>query len=164
MLANREQMRTNPRVLKAVRLAHDDILRVRESPMGSNQGPIVDEYNREFGSPLGSYWCGNALGHWWKGGGLEIPTVPGDVDEWIKFAKKTGRWSRYPVIGAATIYGHGEDGRHCGIVYDFDSIEQVFDIQGNTTLTGRDRNGWLVTGKQVDLSWLLGYVHPFVVK
>lgn len=151
----------DPRVEKAVGEAHHDILRLREKPMGSNRSPLIDARNREFGSPLGSYWCGNEAGHCWKFGGLEIPKVPGNVDNWVRWAKKTGRWSLKPAIGAISIYGHGTDASHCGIVFDFDSPEVVFDIQGNTTLQGYSRNGELMTGKLVDLKWLLGYVHPF---
>lgn len=149
------------RVARAVLLAHDDILRVREQPMGSNRSPIIDEYNSEFGSPLGSYWCGNALGHWWRAAGLDHPRIPGDVDQWVRWARQTGRWHSAPAIGAAVIYGHGTNASHCGIVYDFDDPEHVFDIEANTTLDGYSRNGEIVTGKLVRLSWLLGYVHPF---
>ena len=149
------------RVAKAVQLAHDDILRVREEPMGSNRSPIIDQYNSEFGSPLGSYWCGNALGHWWHAAGLEIPEVPGAVRNWIPWGKATRRWHNYPVVGAAVIYGHGTDASHCGIVYDVQSPEVVFAVEGNTSLDGYSRNGELVTGKLVRLSLVIGYVHPF---
>lgn len=152
----------DPRVARAVQLAHADILRVRETPMGSNRSPIIDEYNREFGSPLGSFWCGNALGVWWKRAGLEHPAVPGAVVNWKTFGFATGRWSAVPVIGAAAIYGSSiENPSHCGLVYDLESPRVVFDIEGNTSLDGYSRNGELVTGKLVRLDWLLGYVHPF---
>ena len=36
---------------------------VMEIPPGSNRGPEIDEWAREFGSPPGSPWCALLLGH-----------------------------------------------------------------------------------------------------
>lgn len=153
----------DPRVAKAVQLAHDDIGRVRERPMGSNRSPIIDAYNRASGSPPGSFWCANALAAWWRGAGLDLPPRDvGSCDAWKDWALRTGRWSPLPVVGAAVVYGRSmRDANHIGLVYDFDNPATVFSIEGNTSLDGYSRNGELVTLKLVRRDHLLGYVHPF---
>ena len=143
--------------------AHDDIGE-HEDPPGSNRGTYVDAINQEFGSPLGSYWCANAVGHWWRKAGAQIPPDSvGSVARWVRFAQHTGMWTQEPQPGYAVVYGKNGAPDHITVV------EQVVDgraieIGGNTTLTpGFDRNGWIVQQKDVDHARVLGYIRPVAV-
>lgn len=136
-----------------------------ENPPGSNRSGVIDEYNRRAGVPVGSYWCASAVGAWWADAAQDIGQVlllpPGyaSVDNWMQWAKKTGRWHARPVPGAAVLYGIPTDASHMGVVVRLGPI--LLDVSGNTTLGGGySRNGVAVDVKPVNNDRLLGYVWP----
>ena len=129
-----------------------------EVPQSSNRGPQIDAYNRRAGVPVGSYWCASAVGAWWADAGAEVPAGYASCDHWMSWARKTGRWSDRPAIGAAALYGVPGDAQHIGVVVRLDPV--LLDVEGNTSLAGYSRNGELVELKAVDHHRLLGFVHP----
>lgn len=143
---------------------------VTEDPLGSNRGPDIDAWAREFGSPLGSYWCALAVGHCRKAHGLWIPTRDvGSCDEWYLQAENAGLLVQSPVVGAAVLYGNGEriafgrykrrfDAVHIGTVVR--THPQLQSLEGNTTLGKYDRNGTVLTLKAVETPKVLGYILP----
>jgi hypothetical protein len=143
---------------------------VCEEPPGSNRGPEIDAWCKEFGSPLGSYWCAISVGKARKEGGLWVPDRDvGSCDEWSLQAERTGRLSRIPEIGSAVLYTNGArivNGRyagrldivHIGLVMRVVPVLQS--VEGNTTLGKYDRNGYTQTHKEVDLKRVAGYVLP----
>lgn len=160
-------------VSPAVRAAVDFALLnigVCEEPPGSNRGPEIDAWAKEFGSPAGSYWCALSVGKARKTGGLWLPTHGvGSCDEWYLQAEKAGRLLRDPEIGAAVLYTNGKvitegrykgrkDAVHIGLILRVKPVLQS--IEGNTTLGKYDRNGYTQTHKEVDRARVLGYVAP----
>lgn len=150
-------------VVAIVTAAHDDLGSTEDGPPFKNRGRYPDLVNAEFGSPLGSYWCANAHGHWAKQGGGVIPDRDvGSCAAWHQMHVDNGTFSHTPVPGATVLYDHNGDGL-CDHVA---CVEQIaggmpLEIGGNTTLGGGlDRNGWIVQQKAVDTSKLLGYGHP----
>jgi hypothetical protein len=141
---------------------------VCEDPIGSNRGPEIDEWAREFGSPLGSYWCALSVGKARKEGGLWIPSHDvGSCDEWVWQATRAGLISQQPAPGAAVIYTNGKtivggrydgqlDAVHIGLVLRVKPV--LLAIEGNTALGGFERNGFVQTLKEVDVGRVLGYV------
>lgn len=143
---------------------------VCEDPPGSNRGEDIDAWAKEFGSPVGSYWCALFVGHVRKHGGLWIPDrLVGSCDEWVYQAIRAGKWAKQPVPGAAVIYTNGRKharGRYAGLL-DANHIGLVLrvapkplSVEGNTTLDGYSRNGEVVTLKAVALPRVYGYVLP----
>lgn len=143
---------------------------VCEVPPGSNRGPEIDEWAKEFGSPLGSYWCALSVGKARKAGGLWIPTRDvGSCDEWYLQAERAGKIIAKPVHGAAVLYTNGKvmgpgryagrkDANHIGLVNRVSPV--LLNIEGNTTLGKYDRNGFIQTMKQVAIERVLCYVAP----
>lgn len=152
--------------LAVVEAAHDDIGECEEPP-GSNRGRYPDLVNQEFGSPLGSYWCANAVGHWWKKAGAGRPPVVGSTKSWLAWAKITGRFrpSR-PEPGDAVLYGAHGVPEHIGIVARVvddpasPGGRRVVTIEGNTSLGAYDRNGWIIDQKPETAARVIGYVSP----
>jgi hypothetical protein len=158
---------------RQVGLALDFALRhigVCEDPIGSNRGPEIDAWAAEFGSPVGSYWCALAVGKARKEGGLWIPSHDvGSCDEWVYQAVQDGLTAEHPEPGAAVVYtnhNHIEGGRyagqldaiHIGLVLKVSPV--LLSIEGNTTITTFDRNGFVQTLKEVDVSRILCYITP----
>ena len=156
-------------IIKAIDWALDNIS-VCEDPPGSNRGPEIDEWAKEFGSPLGSFWCALSTGKARKTGGLWIPTRDvGSCDEWYLQAEQAGKLSSIPIHGAAVLYTTGKtivggryagrlDINHIGLVARIRPILQS--IEGNTVLGKFDRNGYTQTLKEVDTKRVAGYVLP----
>lgn len=157
----------DPRVRLAIVRAALDILSVVEEPLGSNRSPVIDVYLRNAGVPESvilagkGYWCAAAVGQWWQDAGLETPLGRADCDVWMRWAKKTGRWSNIPTLGAAVLYGKPGDATHIGLIARVTPL--VMSVEGNTTIeSGFDRNGIAVTDKIVDPKSdpILGYCQP----
>lgn len=130
-----------------------------EIPPGSNRSRVIDDYNRRAGAPAGSYWCAAAVHAWWQDAGAAVPeSGPAGCDEWMRWAKKTGRWSATPAPGAAVVYGKPTDANHIGVIVRVDPV--LLSVEGNTTVGAFDRNGIAVALKVPDLKRVLGYVHP----
>jgi hypothetical protein len=157
----------------AVAAAIDYALRhvgVCEEPPGSNRGPEIDAWAKEFGSPLGSYWCALSVGKARKVGGLWIPTHDvGACNEWVLQATHAGLVTTEPIPGAAVVYTNGQlvaggrydgqrDAVHIGLVLRVEPV--LLSIEGNTVLGAFDRNGWVQTLKEVDTRRVLCYLSP----
>lgn len=133
---------------------------VCEIPPGSNRSGVIDDYNQRASAPVGSFWCAAAVHAWWQDAGAAVPEAgPAGCDEWMKWAKKTGRWSDKPSPGAAVVYGKPTDANHIGVIVRVDPILES--VEGNTTIGGAfNRNGVAVDLKSPELSRVLGYIHP----
>lgn len=152
-----------------VERAHDDIGEgedIGPDGKGTNRSVYVDRVNTRFGSPLGSYWCGNDVGGWWQDAGAEIPDVPGVAENWRVWAFKTRRFSHVPVPGAAVLYGTSTHAEHITVLARVvpdptaPGGHRLIDIGGNTSLSQYSRDGFIVAEKGVALDRLIGYVHP----
>jgi hypothetical protein len=137
---------------------------------GTNRGPEIDAWAKEFGSPLGSAWCALFGGHFRKQFGLWVPTHSvGSCDEWVKQAKAAGKWVTKPVLGAAILYTNGEkftsgpyagqfDAVHLGHITD---LTPGLDCAGNTSDDhGFNRDGGCVAEKPIAWQRVYGYVLP----
>lgn len=160
-------------VLPEIRKALDYALSkvgVCEDPPGSNRGEDIDAWCKEFGSPLGSYWCALFVGHVRKRTGLWVPSRDvGSCDQWVYEALRAGKWAKHPVPGAAVLYTNGKKhttGRYAGLL---DAVHiglvlrvtpKPMAIEGNTTLDGFSRNGEVVTLKAIAPARVYGYVLP----
>lgn len=145
---------------------------VCEDPVGSNRGPEIDVWAREFGSPAGSFWCAIAVAKARKEGGLWIPAHDaGACNEWLYEARLLRLTTDTPVPRAAVLYTNrvpvpsgpyaGQlDVVHVGLVLRVTPV--LMSIEGNTTLGKYDRNGYVQTLKEVDRSRVLCYVLPGV--
>lgn len=143
---------------------------VCEDPPGSNRGADIDAWCKEFGSPLGSFWCALFVGHVRKHAGLWIPDRSvGSCDEWVYQARRAGKWTTHPVPGAAVIYATTKthdsgryaglrDAQHIGLVLRTSPSRMA--IEGNTSLDGYSRNGEIVTLKPIAAPRVYGYVLP----
>jgi len=152
------------RVRAVIVRALRDVAAVVEEPPGSNRGAIVDDYNRRAGVPVASFWCASAVGAWWRDAGLAVPTGYASCDNWLAWARKTGRFTQRPTLGAAVLYGKPTDANHIGLVVRVAPI--VLSVEGNTTVEGAaadlTRNGTAVSLKVVNAADpVLGYVLPF---
>lgn len=140
--------------------AIDDV-GIHETPMGSNRGKEIDEYNLLAESPTGSYWCGNFVGYHYRKSEAQIPRFTGRCQAWLEWSKSNATFICNPEIGAAIFYA-GKDGitaEHMGVVV---CLDPLFTIEGNTTLDGYSKNGDVVTlkyptGKNRKI---LGYARP----
>ncbi|MEO6564803.1 MAG: hypothetical protein ABIO63_02105, partial [Casimicrobiaceae bacterium] len=93
--------------------------------------------------------------------GLPTPKGRASCDNWMLWAKDTGRWSDVPALGAAVLYGKPGDATHIGLIVRLDPV--ALSIEGNTSIeSGFSRNGIAVSLKIVDPSTdpVLGYAHP----
>lgn len=142
--------------LASARNAINDIF-VAEEPPGSNLGPIINEYNKNFYSPLGSPWCANAVGTWIRNAGGKIPKKEvGNCDRWLELGLNEGLFSLQPSIGSVALYGTHENIVHVDLVIML--YPYLLSCGGNTTLDGFSRNGDIVAAKRVNKQKLVGYV------
>src|SRR4051812_44990969 len=146
---------------------------VCEDPLGSNRGPDIDAWAREFQVDVGSYWCGLMVGHTRKHCGVWIPTRhPYDVascDEWYLQGEQAGLFVREPVVGAAILYTNWKripSGRHAGRwdIHHTGTVIRVkpalHSLEGNTTLGKYETNGTVLALKNVNVPAVLGYILP----
>lgn len=144
---------------------------MHEEPIGSNRGTKIDDWAREFGSPVGSPWCALAVAKARKMGGLWVPSKDaGACNQWVLEARRAGITLGSPLVGAAVIYtdhqrivGGRYDGQlhavHMGLVYDVK--DRLTAIEGNTSLTRFDHDGWIQAIKPIDPARVLCYILPF---
>lgn len=150
-----------PLGFKIARRAAQDI-GVCEDPPGTNRGVQIDEYNLAGGSPLGSFWCANAAGYWYRHEGAIVPPAYGNCDKWYEFGTKWNFLHSEPIIGAVALYGKdATDITHVGIVIR--TYPYVMVVEGNTTLEGFSRNGEVVTMKKIR-SNVVAYYYPHEAK
>lgn len=149
--------------------AHDDIgegENIGPDGKGTNRSAYVDRVNARFGSPIGSYWCGNDVGGWWKDAGAEIPEVPGVADNWRVWAFRTSRFRSKARPGYAALFGTPTHCEHiemvARLVPDPTAAHgaRVITIGGNTSLGSYNRDGWIVAEKICDSIHLVGFVSP----
>lgn len=140
-----------------VRALADDGL--TEMPPGSNRSPVIDEYLRDVGSPVGSPWCAAALAAWWRDCGAEIPPqYAGSAQQWHLWAIRTHRFTVTPQPGYAVLYGTGGRADHVGLVTRLTPIE--LNVEANTSATGYSREGVACFQKPVWKAMVLGYCTP----
>lgn len=145
-----------------------------EMPPGSNRSGVIDAANIRAGVKVGSYWCASWLGGCWLDAGLPVPSGYASCDNWMNWAKQTGRWippEGKPPVGSAVLYGkpgdlYGKpgDAQHIGGLVRVTPI--MASVEGNTTVEGAafasTRNGIAVSLKEVTSGDpVLGYVAPF---
>ena len=146
---------------------------VCEDPVGSNRGPEIDAWAREFVSPLGSAWCALSVAKARQVGDLWIPTHDvGSCDEWVLQATRAGLTRTDPEPGAAVVYTSGQriaggrydgqlDAVHIGLVLRVTPV--LLAIEGNTALGAFERNGFVQALKEVQTDRVLCYVTPIVL-
>ena len=147
-----------------------------EAPPGSNRGKSIDEYNIAAGGRLGDPYCASAFTAWWRAAGLETPPhdagwwiqhklkylPPASCDAWRLWALLTDRFTTYPEIGGAVLYGTPEDATHIGMVIRLDPLLMTF--EANTSADGKfNREGFCFDRKFLDRAStrLIGFVVPY---
>lgn len=155
--------------VQIVERAHDDIGSgedIGANGLGTNRSRYCDAVNARFGSPIGSYWCANAASGWWKDAGAELPPTPGNCESWRQWAFRTNRFRDTPYPGYAVLYGTRTHASHIGIVArlvpDPTALHgyRVVTIEGNASLGGFTRDGWIVAERTLNAEALIGYVAP----
>lgn len=155
---------TDPAVAALVRHA---IARVGvcEMPLGSNRSTLIDEWAREAGAELASFWCANFATKVWRSAGLPTAGRGSDpsCDLLMAWAKATGRWSALPALGAITFYGpNAADAQHVAIVVRTSPALLV--VGGNERFGATaSRNGVAVQLRAEQRADILGYAHPMPV-
>lgn len=157
-----------PEAVALIRSVQED-LPILENPLGSNRSPEIDAMCRAFGVPLGSPWCALWTATKRRAAGLLIPPTTGDshpakAESWHRWAKATGRFTKTPQLGFATLYDLHGTGRADHIGAAVMSLTPILmDAQGNTSQDGVSRDGALTAIKPVRTTLLLGYVSLFPV-
>lgn len=153
---------TDERIAYVVRYALSRV-GVCESPLGSNTGAEVDEWNRLSGAARASFWCASFASSVWRSGRLATAGKGRDpsCDELMNFAKSSKRWSKTPALGALVFYGpNAEDAQHIAIVVRTSPVLLV--VGGNERLGAvSSRNGVAVQLRAEQRPDILGYAHPF---
>lgn len=109
--------------IKAAVLANKNLNElVKEEPIGSLSGPVVDKMLAVVNCRPGKApWHAAAVAYWFKESGIPIPELGASTAAgWAKWAKDTYRLISNPVVGAVAIYGASEQGtvtaHHLGCV------------------------------------------------
>ena len=146
---------------------------VREHPPGSNRGPIIDEWNRDAGVPVGSYWCCSFVHAMYRREGVTLPGGA-SVGNLLTAARKNGWTVRRPRRGDLACFEFGEGAYahddHIGIVERVLAVRwagrftgYVQTVEGNTSAqndaTGSQSNGGGVFRRR---RWLRGISADFV--
>jgi hypothetical protein len=149
----------------AVKIALKDV-GIIESPPGSNgggEGGRITKMLKNVGLSPGpvSYWCAAAVTTWWKEAGITGPNSA-LCSNWESWAKKNGKWSQTPVVGAAVVYHFGRKAGadHIGLVAAIDEKGTITTIEGNTSKKGLNSNGGGVFQKIASHKTILGFVIP----
>jgi hypothetical protein len=148
--------------VRAAQLAIADAnARIVEQPLGSNFGGKVTQYLAAAGLRRPAFWCAAAVTYWWRSAGLATPPRgAASCAYWADWAKRTGRFSTTPVIGAAVLYRtRGKQYGHIGVVVAINN-GRIVTIEGNTSLQGFSRNGVAVAQKTPNISRISGFVIP----
>jgi hypothetical protein len=118
-----------------------------EQPEGSNRGPLIDEWNRQVGVPVGSFWCASFVSEvakqWSHEVGDYFPLpLSASCDHWLSSAKQHNLLSDTPgraSIGLVINPKNSSDATHIFIVEGFkDGVWSS--IEGNSN-SGGSRNG-----------------------
>jgi hypothetical protein len=164
-----EQIASNSPGARVVLAAYKDLKnKVTEDPKVANSGPRIDEMIKNGGYNFPVYWCACAVTTWWQEAGLQVfknaKKQSGSCQDWVNWAKKTGRWSMQPSIGAANIYfNENQRAHHIGIVARILPGGRLITIEGNTSPRPGDDNGTGVFAKYPNLSDLGGFVLPLEI-
>ena len=131
---------------------------VKEEPMGSNCGPMIDRWNMSVNAPLGSFWCASFVSgvalEWEYKSGLDWPICfSADCDVWLAVAKKHGILHKSPQVGdlmllVKTLPNGRQDAFHIGIVEGQDDNGIWKSIEGNSNDDG-SRNGYEVAHRSL---------------
>lgn len=138
---------------------------VCEMPLGSNRSTLLDEWAREAGAELGSYWCANFATKVWRSAGLPTAGKGKDpsCDQLMAWAKSTKRWATSPALGALVFYGpNPNDATHVAVVVR--TSPAILVVGGNERWGAvASRNGVAVQLRADARTDVLGYAHPFPV-
>jgi hypothetical protein len=105
--------------IRIVERAHDDIGEgedIGADGKGTNRSAYVDRVNQRFGSPLGSFWCANAVAGWWKDAGAQLPPNPGTARRGASGRSFDESVPRSATAGYAVLYGEPGHAHHIGVV------------------------------------------------
>jgi hypothetical protein len=116
----------------------DEHTGIIETPENSNRHPIIDEWNRMAGVPVGSFWCGSAAGACLKAFDIEPPKSYAWSPTWDKWGKPAP--DVVPTGAAFTIHSK-KLGRthHVGLIY-LDLGVSIESWEGNAS-NGASNNG-----------------------
>lgn len=138
---------------------------VCEMPLGSNRSTLIDEWARDAGAALGSFWCANFATTVWRAAGLATAGKGKDpsCDLLMAWAKDTGRWSEMPALGALVFYGPTDtDATHVALVVRTSPTRLV--VGGNERFGATSsRNGVAVQLRAEQRTDIIGYAHPHPV-
>jgi hypothetical protein len=130
---------------------------VRENPLGSNRGPIIDKWERHWGMQ-GQPWCGMACSAWLREAGVTDVSHPAT---WIicSRGREKGWVTNRPVPGALIVWC----GTHVGILVSEVSPGVWNTIEGNTSdmVARRVRS---LAGATLVVSPELRHAQPSVVR
>lgn len=133
-----------------------------EMPLGSNRSTLIDEWAREAGAELGSFWCANFATKVWREAGVPTAGKGKDpsCDLLMAWAKQTKRWSATPALGALVFYGPQEtDATHVAVIVRLSPAVLV--VGGNERWGAvASRNGVAVQLRAEQRTDILGYAHP----
>lgn len=149
---------TDPAVAAVVRHALARV-GVCEMPLGSNRSTLIDEWAREAGAALGSFWCANFATKVWRDAGLPTAGKGKDpsCDELMAWAKATQRWSATPSLGALVFYGSKPtDAQHVAVIVR--TSPAILVVGGNERWGAlASRNGVAVQLRAEQRTDILGY-------
>lgn len=120
----------------------EDAIAAARTQLGYHEGrknghwDNVQKYAPVLGFANGQAWC-DAFANfifWLVGAAVPPGAQAAGCAASVVAYKKAGRWTEYPVIGAAVFYGAG-GGDHCGVVVGYDD-NNVTAIEGNTNSNG----------------------------
>lgn len=129
-----------PKSIDAVIAVAKKDLGVKESPIGSNSGPRVNQMLRTTGLGPGYYWCAAAVATWGRdalGATWPLP-ASADCDVLLAFARKRKILYTSPQSGDVFLLirsGDPDDAYHTGIVVSVSS-NAVVTVEGNTNGAG----------------------------
>jgi len=135
-------------------LAHG-YLGVKEEPLGSNRGLLIDQWNKQVGVQVGSYWCASFVSamvrHLEIANSITFPlAVSASCDDWLLQAKRKGCLSSLPSLGAIGLVlspASQLDATHIFIVGPQNSDGTFSSIEGNSN-SGGSRNGYCVAERK----------------
>ena len=130
-------------------------LGTKEEPLGSNSGLLIDQWNKQVGAPVGSFWCASFVSamvkHLEMVNSFVFPLkVSASCDDWLLQAKRKGCLSSLPAPGALGLIlspSDAQDATHIFIVGSQNSDGTYPSIEGNSN-SGGSRNGYCVAKRQ----------------
>lgn len=114
---------------------------MQEQPIGSNRGPLIDQFNRGAGVPLGSPWCASVADWGYKKNGL--PGRGAYSPSWYSAARVIPRDRVRP--GDMALVWFPNKGRWAHVIAIVETVrtKDVVCLEGNTNSQGsREGHGF----------------------